>query len=280
MDDVDEVVLDARAAPPGARRTAGARRGAHPRLGAVLAARLQSARHPAARRVRTGPVTAVTVRCRHSGRTHGAPMLPVWHRRWPTPHRDRRHRHRSPSKRSTNPWSRPRPGQFHMLYAFGVGEVPISVSARPSGEPVEHTVRAVGAVTGALAGAPVGAVVGVRGPYGTGWDLDAARGRRRDGGRRRTRPGPAAPGRADTCSRTATASARSVAAGRRPDPRETLLRRRAGRVAPPGRPRRGGHRRRLADRGWRGSVGVVTDAAAPNASRPGANHRVRCADPR
>ena len=38
------------------------------------------------------------------------------------------------------------PGQFTMLYVFGIGEVPISVSGEPDG-PLVHTVRAVGAVT-------------------------------------------------------------------------------------------------------------------------------------
>jgi anaerobic sulfite reductase subunit B len=66
-----------------------------------------------------------------------------------------------------------RTGQFNMLTAFGVGEVAISMSspARP-GATVEHTVRAVGAVTDALCEVPVGGVVGVRGPFGTDWGLD------------------------------------------------------------------------------------------------------------
>jgi NAD(P)H-flavin reductase len=64
------------------------------------------------------------------------------------------------------------PGQFTMLSAFGVGEVPISVSS-PANEtgPLQHTVRDVGAVTHALSRTAVGGVVGVRGPYGTGWDV-------------------------------------------------------------------------------------------------------------
>ena len=41
------------------------------------------------------------------------------------------------------------PGQFAMLYAFGSGEVPISVSAADGGSLV-HTVRAVGAATRAI----------------------------------------------------------------------------------------------------------------------------------
>ena len=66
------------------------------------------------------------------------------------------------------------PGQFAMLYAFGAGEVPISVSAR---EPLRHTIRAVGAVTESLCRVEVGAEVGVRGPFGRGWPIDEARGR-------------------------------------------------------------------------------------------------------
>lgn len=69
-------------------------------------------------------------------------------------------------------------GQFNMLTAFGIGEVPISFSGDPA-EPrrVRHTVRAVGAVSSALAQLTAGAVLGVRGPFGTGWPLEQARGR-------------------------------------------------------------------------------------------------------
>lgn len=69
-----------------------------------------------------------------------------------------------------------RPGQFTMLYAFGVGEVPVSVSG-PGGSPVLiQTIRAVGAVTKALCTARVGQIVGVRGPFGTTWDEASAAG--------------------------------------------------------------------------------------------------------
>jgi anaerobic sulfite reductase subunit B len=68
-----------------------------------------------------------------------------------------------------------RPGQFTMLYAFGIGEVPVSVSG--TGSPVlTQTVRDVGAVTGALCSAVPGDVIGVRGPFGTDWGLDRAAG--------------------------------------------------------------------------------------------------------
>ena len=63
------------------------------------------------------------------------------------------------------------PGQFTMLYAFGIGEVPISVSGAPSG-PLVHTVRAVGAVTQAICAAQPGAVLGVRGPFGNAWPVE------------------------------------------------------------------------------------------------------------
>lgn len=65
------------------------------------------------------------------------------------------------------------PGQFAMLYAFGVGEVPISVSGRTGATGLVHTLRAVGAVTRALHDTPSGGVVGVRGPFGTPWGLPA-----------------------------------------------------------------------------------------------------------
>jgi NAD(P)H-flavin reductase len=68
------------------------------------------------------------------------------------------------------------PGQFTMLYAFGVGEVPISVS-RTDGPLLVHTVRAVGAVTEAICAAAPGTVLGVRGPYGNTWPVEEARGR-------------------------------------------------------------------------------------------------------
>jgi NAD(P)H-flavin reductase len=69
-------------------------------------------------------------------------------------------------------------GQFTMLQAYGVGEVPISISGDP-GAPglLQHTVRDVGSVSHAIATAPVGSTLGVRGPFGAGWDVAGARGR-------------------------------------------------------------------------------------------------------
>ncbi len=69
------------------------------------------------------------------------------------------------------------PGQFNMLYAFGKGEVPISISSDPATpEKLVHTIRAVGAVTNSLCKLDPGSVIGVRGPFGTGWPLEQAEG--------------------------------------------------------------------------------------------------------
>jgi NAD(P)H-flavin reductase len=69
------------------------------------------------------------------------------------------------------------PGQFMMVYVFGVGEVPISVSGPPDRRgPVVLTVRAVGAVTEAICASEAGAVLGLRGPFGTTWPVGASAG--------------------------------------------------------------------------------------------------------
>src|SRR5512144_1355705 len=69
------------------------------------------------------------------------------------------------------------PGQFNMLYVFGVGEVPISISGDPARpELLVHTIRAVGATTRALQKLKKGDVVGVRGPFGTAWPVEQAHG--------------------------------------------------------------------------------------------------------
>src|SRR5262245_15837243 len=79
--------------------------------------------------------------------------------------------------RPTAPW---RPGQFMMLYAFGIGEVPISISGGGSLDGADgdlvHTIRTVGAVSQALYAAGPGSVIGVRGPFGTSWDVEDAAG--------------------------------------------------------------------------------------------------------
>jgi NAD(P)H-flavin reductase len=73
----------------------------------------------------------------------------------------------------------PGAGEFNMLYAFGVGEVAISVSGDPSctDGTLTHTIRSVGAVSAALCAAEPGSTLGVRGPFGTTWGLQEAIGR-------------------------------------------------------------------------------------------------------
>jgi NAD(P)H-flavin reductase len=69
------------------------------------------------------------------------------------------------------------PGQFNMLYLFGVGEVPISLSGDASSPlPIVHTIRSVGAVSRGLCGVRRGDVVGVRGPFGSAWPVAEAEG--------------------------------------------------------------------------------------------------------
>ena len=69
------------------------------------------------------------------------------------------------------------PGQFNMLYAFGAGEVPISLSGDPRRPGrLLHTIRAVGDATRALCALRPGQALGIRGPFGTPWPLQAARG--------------------------------------------------------------------------------------------------------
>lgn len=67
------------------------------------------------------------------------------------------------------------PGQFNMLYCFGIGEIPVSISSdatRP--EHLGHSIRAVGPVSRALTQLEPGDWVGVRGPFGNHWPLATA----------------------------------------------------------------------------------------------------------
>lgn len=69
------------------------------------------------------------------------------------------------------------PGQFNMLYVFGVGEIPISISGDPRApQTLVHTTRAVGAVTRAMRKLKRGAALGVRGPFGSRWPVERAEG--------------------------------------------------------------------------------------------------------
>jgi NAD(P)H-flavin reductase len=67
------------------------------------------------------------------------------------------------------------PGQFNMVYEFGVGEVPISISGDPlKPEKLVHTIRAVGAVSRALCSLRKSDELTIRGPYGTHWPVEDA----------------------------------------------------------------------------------------------------------
>ena len=70
------------------------------------------------------------------------------------------------------------PGQFNMVYLYGVGEVPISIASDPQDTSLlGHTIRAVGRVTEGLSRLGVGERLGLRGPYGRGWPLAEAEGK-------------------------------------------------------------------------------------------------------
>lgn len=111
--------------------------------------------------------------------TSGAsPMLPV-------PYRVQRRRQESHdtftlelSRSGSAPGLEFAPGQFNMLYAFGAGEVPISISGDPARpDVIAHTTRVVGGVTRVLSRLRRGGTVGLRGPFGNGWPLEQSRGR-------------------------------------------------------------------------------------------------------
>ena len=70
------------------------------------------------------------------------------------------------------------PGQFNMVYLYGVGEVPISIASDPQDTNLlGHTIRAVGRVTEGLSRLGAGERLGLRGPYGRGWPLAEAEGK-------------------------------------------------------------------------------------------------------
>ena len=67
------------------------------------------------------------------------------------------------------------PGQFNMLYLYGVGEVAISIASDPQNKELYyHTIHQVGSVTRGLAQLREGDYLGLRGPYGVGWPLQQA----------------------------------------------------------------------------------------------------------
>lgn len=67
------------------------------------------------------------------------------------------------------------PGQFNMLYLFGVGEIPVSIAGDPAQAGLlSHTIRTVGRVTRGFSQLQAGDRVGLRGPFGRGWPLAEA----------------------------------------------------------------------------------------------------------
>lgn len=71
-----------------------------------------------------------------------------------------------------------RPGQFVQVSIFGIGEAPLSVASSPTRGPyLELGVRRMGALTEALHRAKPGDTVGIRGPFGTSFDVEAMQGK-------------------------------------------------------------------------------------------------------
>jgi NAD(P)H-flavin reductase len=75
-----------------------------------------------------------------------------------------------------NPLYTAKPGQFNMIGYPGVGEAPISLSSIVSDGTFQHTIRAVGRVTKFIEGFRKGDEIYFRGPYGSYWPLEDARG--------------------------------------------------------------------------------------------------------
>jgi NAD(P)H-flavin reductase len=70
------------------------------------------------------------------------------------------------------PLPRYEPGQFTMMYVFGVGEIPVSISGDASDTTrLVQTIRAVGKVSEAITRLSVGDPLGLRGPFGTAWPV-------------------------------------------------------------------------------------------------------------
>ena len=71
-----------------------------------------------------------------------------------------------------------RPGQFVQVSVIGAGEAPISISSSPTRGPhLELTVRKAGKVTQALHRLKEGDPVGIRGPFGSFFDIERFKGK-------------------------------------------------------------------------------------------------------
>ncbi|HZD59912.1 MAG TPA: FAD/NAD(P)-binding protein [Anaerolineae bacterium] len=70
------------------------------------------------------------------------------------------------------------PGQFNMISLLGIGEGPFSITSSPLlKDGFEQTIRRAGNLTSALDRLNPGDIVSMRGPYGTGWPVDSAKGK-------------------------------------------------------------------------------------------------------
>ena len=167
---------------------------------------------------------------------------------------DRRHLDARRSSRSTDDGpARVRAGQFNMLYAFGAGEVPISISGDPPTPSRSSTPCAPSAPRPRRsARRSPGEVLGVRGPFGSSWPVGRAQGRRPGDRRRRRRPGPAAAGRATSARQARTTSAGSLLLYGGREPEQLLYR---------GRARTSGHATRARGRASRSTAPAATGRA-------------------
>lgn len=71
-----------------------------------------------------------------------------------------------------------KPGQFMQVSIFGIGEAPISVSSSPTrGDYLDLTVRKAGVLTTRMHTLGRGDTIGLRGPFGTFFDIDSFKGK-------------------------------------------------------------------------------------------------------
>lgn len=70
-----------------------------------------------------------------------------------------------------------KPGQFVEVSIAGLGEAPISISSSPTQKGFELVVRNVGSLTKAIHSLEVGQKLGIRGPYGSLYPMETARGK-------------------------------------------------------------------------------------------------------
>jgi len=69
-----------------------------------------------------------------------------------------------------------KPGQFNMIYIFGLGEIPISVSSLLAPYPlITHTIQDVGAISHACCELSIEDEVGIRGPFGNPFPVEDAK---------------------------------------------------------------------------------------------------------